>query len=186
MKLWTQANVLYGKQIVRTIGRRVLDDKVLNRAAELAFWFLLGFFPMLLAVAGIGSMFIGNGGSQATLTRYLGQALPSNTSKLVGSILQQTTGGGRAWLSLLFALWSSSSAITGVMTTLNVIYEIKEDRAWWKARLLAITLALATGALLLSTLILVVYGPDYWWRFFQARFLSWSGRSHSGQPHRYC
>lgn len=162
-----------------TAGRRVLADKVLNRAAELAFWFLLGFFPMLLAVAGIGSMLIGGGGSQATLTSYVGEALPANASSLVMSIVKQTTGFGRAWLSLLFALWSSSSAITGVMTTLNVIYGIKEDRAWWRARLLALVLALATGPLLVSTLVIVVYGPEllvavlpgtvslYVWKFAQ-------------------
>lgn len=115
---------------------------------------------MLVAVAGIASVIVGGSGSQATLTSYLGKALPSSASGLVAGILKQTTGGGRAWLSLLFALWSSSSAIPGVMTTLNVIYGIEEDRTWWKARLLALTLALATGALLVSTLVIVVHGPE--------------------------
>lgn len=160
MEIWTQLRTLDWRQVVRTLGRRVLADKVMNRAAEMAFWFLLGFFPMLLAVAGIGSMLIGGGGSETTLVTYLGKVLPSTASSLVASIVQQTTGGGRAWLSLLFALWSSSSAITGVMTTLNVIYGVKEDRAWWRARLLALVLALATGALLVFTLIIVVYGPE--------------------------
>ena len=143
-----------------------MTDKVLNRAAELAFWFLLGFFPMLIAVVGIGSMLIGRGSSQSTLTGYLGRALPANTSQLVAAILRQTTGSGRAWLSLFFALWSSSSAITGVMTTLNVIYGIKNDRAWWRARLIAVSLALATGALLVLTLIIVIFGPELLFALF--------------------
>jgi membrane protein len=159
-EFWKRARILSWKQILGTIGRRVLTDQVLNRAAELAFWFLLGFFPMLLAVAGIGSMLIGGSGSQSTLTNYVGEALPANASSLVTSIVNQTTGGGRAWLSLLFALWSSSSAITGVMTTLNAIYGIKEDRAWWRARLVALVLAIGTGTVLVSTLVIVVYGPE--------------------------
>ncbi len=160
MQAWTRAKSLDMKQVSGTIWCRVLTHKVLNRAAELAFWFLLGFFPMLLAVAGIGSMLVRGDGSQTTLTNYVGEALPANASSLVTGIVKQTTGGGRAWLSLLFALWSCSSAITGVMTTLNVIYGVKEDRAWWRARLLALILALATGALLVATLVIVVYGPE--------------------------
>jgi membrane protein len=160
MQLWKQAKNFDWRQISSAVGQRILADEVLNRAAELAFWSLLGFFPMLLAVAGIGSMLVRGGSSQATLMSYVGKALPSNASGLVGTVLKQTTGGGRTWLALLFALWSSSSAITGAMTTLNVIYGLKEDRPWWKARIVAVTLALATGALLVAALVTVVYGPE--------------------------
>lgn len=45
------------------------------------------------------------------------------------------------------------------MDTLNIIYGVKEDRPWWKAHLLAMALAVATGVLLTAALIMVVYGP---------------------------
>lgn len=160
MRLWQQVTNVDWKGLSRTIGRRILGEKVLNRAAELAYWSLLGFFPMLLAVAGIGSMLVRGGGSQATLIGYLGKALPSSALGLVASVVKETAIGGRTWLALFLALWSSSSAITGVMTTLNVIYGLKEDRAWWRARLIAVALALATGVLLVTTLVVVMYGPE--------------------------
>lgn len=47
MNLWRQAGTLQWRQIAKTVGRRVLADKVMNRSAELAFWFLLGFFQCL-------------------------------------------------------------------------------------------------------------------------------------------
>jgi membrane protein len=74
-------------------------------------------------------------------------------------VLQQTTGTGVAWLSLLFALWSSASATAGLIDTLNAIYGLKERRPWWKARLVAVCLAMATGALLTAALIVVAYVP---------------------------
>jgi membrane protein len=74
-------------------------------------------------------------------------------------VLAQTTGSGRAWFSLLFALWSSSSATSGLIDTLNAIYDVKESRPWWKSRLLSVALAIAMGVLLTAALIIVVYGP---------------------------
>jgi uncharacterized BrkB/YihY/UPF0761 family membrane protein len=52
-----------------------------NRAAELAFWFLLGFFPMLLSVTSMVSMTSVAPGSQGTLMRYVGEVLPSTATR---------------------------------------------------------------------------------------------------------
>lgn len=38
------------RELFRTIWREAAESNIANRAAELAFWFLLGFFPMLLCV----------------------------------------------------------------------------------------------------------------------------------------
>lgn len=144
---------------LRHVWRHTLGDYVLNRAAELAFWFLMGFFPLLLAVVSIAAM-IGSGhNSQNTLMSYIGQVVPSAASSIVKGILVETTGGGRAWISLLFALWTSSSATVGIMDTLNIIYGVQEDRPWWRARLIAAALAAATGLLLTAALVTVAYGP---------------------------
>ena len=44
------------KELLDSIWSGVIKNDVVNRAAELAFWFLLGFFPMLLSVTSIVSM----------------------------------------------------------------------------------------------------------------------------------
>ena len=147
-------------EIVHRVWLRTNNDRVLNRAAELAFWFLLGFFPMAVSVVSIASLFHPIGGSQGTLMQYIGAVLPSSASGLVSKILGQTTGGGREWFTLLFALWSTSSATSGVMETLNAISDTKEERSWWKAKLIAILLAISTGLLLTSALIAVLFGPE--------------------------
>lgn len=148
------------RELIHTAGQGARHANVANRAAELAFWFLLGFFPMLLCVTSIVSMIGAAPGSQGTLMKYVGEVLPPTASKLVGQVLAQTTGSGRIWLSLLFALWSSSSATAGLIDTLNAIYDLKESRPWWKSHLLAVVLAIALGVLLTAALIIVVYGPE--------------------------
>src|ERR1700677_1778914 len=127
---------LSSRELIRIAARGAARANVTNRAAELAFWFLLGFFPMLLCVTSIVSMIGSAPGSQGTLMKYVGEVLPSTASRLVQQVLAQTTGSGRIWLSLLFALWSSSSATAGLIGILNAIYDLKESRPWWKSRLL--------------------------------------------------
>jgi membrane protein len=76
----------------------------------------------------------------------------------VRQVLAQTTGGGKVWLTLLFALWSSSSATAALIDTLNAIYNLKESRPWWKSRLIAVALAIAMGVLMTTALLIVMYG----------------------------
>jgi membrane protein len=149
------------RELIHSTWRDAARANIANRAAELAFWFLLGFFPMLMSVIGMVSMLISAPDSQAILMKYVGEVLPSTASNLVRQVLAQTASGGRTWFALLFALWSSSSATAGLIDTLNEIYEMKESRPWWQCRLLAVGLAIAMGVLLTAALIIVVYGPEF-------------------------
>ena len=147
------------RELYRTTWREAAKSNIANRAAELAFWFLLGFFPMLLSVVSMVSTLSSASDSQNILMKYVTEALPAAASSLVRHVLAQTTSSGRAWFALLFALWFSSSATAGLISTLNEIYGVKESRPWWQCRLIAVGLALAMGVLLTSALMIVVYGP---------------------------
>jgi membrane protein len=147
------------RELFRTTWREAAKSNIANRAAELAFWFLLGFFPMLLSVVSMVSTLSSASDSQTILMKYVGEVLPSAASNLVQQVLAQTASSGRAWFALLFALWSSSSATAGLIDTLNEIYGVKESRPWWQCRLIAVVLALAMGVLLTAALMIVVYGP---------------------------
>lgn len=146
------------RELFRIAWREAAKTNIANRAAELAFWFLLGFFPMLLSVVSMVSTLSLASNSQTILMKYVGEVLPSAASNLVREILVETASSGRAWFALLFALWSSSSATAGLIDTLNEIYGVKESRSWWQRRLLAVCLALAMGLLLTAALMIVVYG----------------------------
>jgi membrane protein len=145
-------------ELIRTIWQKAADDNIENRAAELAFWFLLSFFPMLLCVTSMVSMLGLAPDSQRTLMKYVAEVIPYAASRLIRQVLAQTTGGGKVWLTLLFALWSSSSATAALSDTLNAIYDLKESRPWWKSRAISVALAIAMGVLMTAALIIVMYG----------------------------
>jgi membrane protein len=47
-----------------------------------------------------------------------------------------------------------------VSETLNAAYGVKESRPWWKVRLIAIGLTIALALLILSALVLMLYGGE--------------------------
>ncbi len=65
-----------------------------------------------------------------------------------------------AIVSILLALWGVSGAFRSVMEAMNVMYEVEEGRPFWKMYAISIFLSLGVAALLLSALVLVVFGPQ--------------------------
>lgn len=95
--------------LIHVIWLGAAEANVANRAAELAFWFLLGFFPMLLCVTSMVSMLSSAPDSQGVLMKYVEEVLSSAASHLVRQVLAQTAGSGRVWFSLIFALWCANA-----------------------------------------------------------------------------
>ena len=50
---------------------------------------------------------------------------------------------------LFLALWSASRGVDALRTALNLSYDVKELRPWWRVQLLAITITVATSVLML-------------------------------------
>jgi membrane protein len=63
-----------------------------------------------------------------------------------------------AIISILLALWGVSGAFRSVMEAMNVMYEVEEDRPFWKKYGLSIFISLAVAALMLTAFGIVVFG----------------------------
>lgn len=149
-----------GKKVVGDIG----DDEVSVRSAALAYYFLLAVFPAMLFVLSLLGFFAGTGTQlRENLFTSLGHVLPGSASELVHKTLDEITrssGAGKAIFGILGALWSASSGITAVMESLNIAYDVKEDRPLWKQRAVAVGLTLALAILVLAALGLMLFGAD--------------------------
>jgi membrane protein len=67
--------------------------------------------------------------------------------------------GGVLTLSLIAALWSTSSGVTALVNTLNQAYRITERRPWWQVRLVAVALTIVLTTATLIAFALVIAGP---------------------------
>ncbi len=150
-------------QLGKRVWAQMSKDDVFGRSAELAYYFFLAVFPALFFVISIfGIVAHGNPRFQQQLMTYMGSVMPGQASGLVSQTLQQieqASSGTKLWLGLLAALWTASAGMSSMMDVLNITYDVKEGRPFWKKRLIAIVITVAVAALVIVALVLILYGP---------------------------
>ena len=143
----------------RTIAE-TFEDGCPGLAAQLAFYFLLAAFPALLFFVALLSHLPIETTLASTISR-LDSVLPREIIGLIQRELEKISSGeirGLLTFSIAGAVWSSSSAMSAIITALNRAYDIKEGRPWWKVRLLAIGLTIGLALFVLVAFGLVVGG----------------------------
>ncbi len=141
---------------------KIGKDELSTRSAALSYYFILALFPMLLFLVSLVGVFAGPGSQlRDSIISGLGRLAPGSASELVHSVVNQTfksSSGLKLAMGLLGALWAASGGMGAVVVSLNVVYRVKETRAWWKQKLTIIGLTLALAALIVVALVLVLYG----------------------------
>src|SRR5207248_2020330 len=92
--------------------------------------------------------------------------MPADATKLLKDIAHSVTKSRQtgaftigAIISIAAALWGISGAFRVVMDAMNVMYKVEDARHFWKKYLISIALAIGATALLITALVLVVFGP---------------------------
>jgi membrane protein len=143
-------NLRVVQQVVSTTFRQRLP----SLASEMAYNFMLGLFPAILAfLTAIGifsplrSTFINLAGS---LSEIAPVGVPELIDDFIAAVIENQSRGLFS-LSFGFALWASSGAMSAAMRALDQMHQIpaRRRRPFWKARLVSIALMLGTIALLI-------------------------------------
>jgi membrane protein len=140
----------------------------MTRAAALAFYFLLSLFPLLIFLASaLAWIPIPNLFDQILL--IMTAIVPPAAMGVVRDVLTDVlrTDTRVASLSIAGAVFAASVGFSAMIDALNVAYDVKEGRPFWKKRLVAIGLTLLTGAAVTVALIVITLGP---------RFAEWLAR----------
>ena len=144
------------------VWARADEDGILGRSAQLSYYFLLALFPLLIFLFTLFGYFNGAGSHlQRRLIGYLGEVMPHAALQLVVVTIEEVTrtrGTAKLSFGLLFALWAASSGVNALAEGLNAAYDVPETRAWWKVRLLSVALTVALSILIVSALLIVLYG----------------------------
>jgi membrane protein len=149
-------------ELLKRTAKETYEDDCLGLAAQLAYYFVLALFPALLFLLAVASFFPIEKVTDEVM-RGLSNVAPPDVVQLITEQMRRISDsdqGGLLTLGILGALWSSSSAIVGLISALNTAYDIKEGRAWWKVRLLAMGLTIALAMFLLISSTLVIAGPE--------------------------
>jgi membrane protein len=150
------------KTFVQRLWTRINDHDIFGRAAQLSYYFLLALFPLLLFLMTLLGYFAEAGSElRNKLITYLATVMPSSAITLVHTTLDeisQARGGTKLSLGILAALWAASNGMGAISDTLNAAYAVKEQRAWWKVRLVAIVLTIMVSILIVVALAIVLFG----------------------------
>ena len=146
------------KELALRTWRESLEDNVAGAAAELAYYFLLALFPLLIFLTSIIGFLPG---ADNSLLVGLERALPPDAMKLVREVLDDVVShrsGGLLSFALIGTLWAASSGVASLMDALNIAYDATETRPFWKRRLAAIALTLIFTLLVVGGSGLIMIG----------------------------
>lgn len=132
-------------------------------AGGVTYYVLLALFPALVALVSLYGLAF-NPSAVETQVNAMSGVLPSSARELVGTELHQivSASGGAlstgAIIGVLFALWTASRGMSGMMSAMDVAYGETETRSFIRFNLVALgmTFALIVGGLLAIVLVAVV------------------------------
>jgi membrane protein len=149
-------------ELAKRVWAEINEDDVWGRAAQLAYYFLLAFFPLLIFLTAALGLMLGSGeGLRQSLFDHLSQVMPGSAFQLVHTTMTEITRAsttGKLSFGLLATLWAASNGMGAITQALNSAYDVKESRPWWKQRLVAIALTMALSVLVITALLLMLWG----------------------------
>lgn len=151
--LWTVDWRLTAKRVYA----EVLLDDCLGASAQLAFYFLLAFFPFVVFLAATATLVVHmpQADLERTTFRLLSEVMPAQAVGLVednvSRVLRvlQTRNTSLLAGSVLLALWTASGGMRAVITTLNRAYSVREGRGPWRLYGVSLLLTVALAVTLL-------------------------------------
>lgn len=132
-------------------------------AGGVTYAILVALFPALAALVSLYGLVLDPAQVQRQVDAMAGvlpkQALEMLDSEL-HSLISASSGtlGFSAGIALVIALWSASRGMSGLINALNIAYEEKETRGFFKLNLLALllTVALMVGGVVIIALVAVL------------------------------
>jgi membrane protein len=155
-----------GGLTMKDLGRRtwaeVLHDDIFGKSSEIAYNLLFALFPMLLfLLAMFGLMATPGTAMRENVIGMVSHSLPGAAADLVAKTMTEVSkaaGGGKITLGVLLGLWTAGSGIVSMMSGLNMVYDIREARPFWKVRAIALALTIAIAVLTIAAMTIVLFG----------------------------
>jgi membrane protein len=144
---------------LRIMYNRFIFDTIPAKGAEISFYLLLSFFPLLIFIITLISYI-----PMIHLSIYidsLSKMMPSNAFSIVSYIIGRAISDKSTNLlivSFLIMLWSATNAVSAIIRGVNKAYDQEETRHYLKVTAISVLFTLELVLLITFSLVLVVYG----------------------------
>jgi membrane protein len=134
-----------------------MRDDCMGLSQQIAYSSLLAFFPAVAFLIGALGLF----GLYDNVKALLDPIAPQGVIDFIDTLQQDSQGGASAAafvLGFFGAIWAASGAMGTIMKAVNRAYELQETRPFWRSRIVAIVLVVATGLTTAGVFLLIVVG----------------------------
>jgi membrane protein len=149
----------HGLRLLKLLWQDVQADNCIDLAAEMSYYFVMSLFPFLLVVAAVIG-WLPSTNLWQNFAQWVTAYLPYGSRHVVFETVLALTHGSSSFLSIGLAgtIWAASSGFISLMDSLNIAYEAKETRGFWKRRLIAFAAIAVAGVFLVASFGLVTFG----------------------------
>jgi membrane protein len=150
------------RDLGKKVGAGINDDNLIGRAAELAFNFVLALFPLLIFLLSVLGLFATRGSQlRENLFGYINGVLPPAAAQVIGHTLSEVmrnAGNGKLTFGIVLTIWFAAGGMSSMISGLNGVYEVRDNRSWVKVRAIAVALTVAISILIVLALLAVLLG----------------------------
>jgi membrane protein len=163
------------------IWKRVLhefkQDRVTDQGARVAYYFFMSFPPAIMAIFALAGLFGGPALADWLMTQAT-TAMPGEAATLVEGFVNDVVHGnapGPLSIGLLLALWAGSNVFLALDQSLNIAYDVHQERSFMKGRAVALGMLLSCSLLFLLGSMVLIAGPGVpdWVGLGAAGALAW-------------
>jgi len=138
-----------------------MADDCMGLGQQVAFSALLAFLPTVILLIGLLGLF--GSGAFNSLEHFVGSVAPRGVLDMIDlakkDSAQNKSGSAIAFVVGTFlAVWTATGAMSALIKAVNRAYERLETRPFWKQRLIAFVLVVATGLVLAGMFLLIIFG----------------------------
>ena len=147
-------------EVVRAVLREVERKHLPLVSAGLAYYFLMSMIPALALLTALVA-YIPLGGGSEGFRSFMTHVVPSHGLAIIDQVLTtiQPHRTGLLSFSIIATLWLVSKSVKGIISGLDIVYDVHEPRSLWLNRIFAFGLTCGVGLLLLLGMSLTVAGP---------------------------
>lgn len=151
-------DVTTGKGFMKELKKRIADMDVLGLGAQLAFFFLLSIFPLLIFLITLLPYL---NLKKDQVYQFLIQVVPDEIYLLIEETLNEiltNQNGGLLSFGLIATIWSASLGMDSLIKSLNKSYGVEEKRSLLVTRGMSILLTILMIFILIVALVLPIFG----------------------------
>ncbi len=151
-------DVTTGIGFLKELKKRILDMDVTGLGAQLAFFFLLSIFPLLIFLITLLPYL---NLSKDQVYQFLIRVVPAEIYVLIEETLNEiltSQNGGLLSFGLIATIWTASLGMNALINSLNKSYEVAENRPLLIARGMSILSTILLIFIIIVALVLPIFG----------------------------